>query len=200
MSSSLRVVGISGKIGSGKTEVAKHLIEERAFIADSIAMDIKLAVAKMTGTSLDDNKKRKDMVSRGQYEDGEVCVMTLGEHQVLYGKKQRALHGDDIFVRRLWDRIVAAYSECCDAAVDVRMQYVIDDVRLKCEAEFLSEKGATLIRLERSPKLRAPFMVGRDPTDITEVGLDDYPFEHVLQNDGTKDELFAAVDVLLEHV
>lgn len=178
----MRVIGISGKIGSGKTSVAEYLSAKHGFVVDRIATSIKIAVAEMTRTTLDDNMKRKDIVARGEYSDGEVCVMSLGQHQVLYGKKEREKHGDDIFVRRLWARLLEKMENV-----------IIDDVRLQCEADFLVSKGIVLLRIERSEAARAPYLCGRDQTDITEVDLDEFEFKHVLYNDGSERDLFANV-------
>lgn len=182
------VIGLCGKMGSGKTVVAKYLAAKHGFIVEKIAADIKFSVARMTGTSMEDNMRKKNLVARGEYEDGEVRVMSLGEHQVLYGKKQRRLYGDDVFVKRLWKRI---HHSCCG--------FIVDDVRLPCEADFLTSKGSMLIRIERSMDDRQPFMHGRNPKDITEVGLDNYPFEHVIRNvDTGLRELFDMVDGIVD--
>jgi len=171
------ILALSGKVGSGKTTVANFLHsvnpERYPFEIFRFAGILKELVAAKTGTSVDDNYFRKDIVVDGK---------TLAQHQVDVGEGMRSplLLGKDIFAKFIAMRI-----ENSDAKF-----IVVDDLRLRVELDVLQEMGAFFVRINRPKVFRAPFMHNRDPTSITEVDLDDYDgFDLVVENDGEEEAL-----------
>jgi hypothetical protein len=66
---------------------------------------------------------------------------------------------------------------------------VICDVRHKVEAEKLKQIGIPILRINRKDR-----PIDRDPTHISEIDLDDYMFEYMIDNDGTIEELYSKID------
>jgi hypothetical protein len=65
----------------------------------------------------------------------------------------------------------------------------ITDNRFKNEGSFCEEKGYTLLRLNR------PGHITGNADHISETDLDDYPFNHIITNDGTIEEFkFKAIE------
>ena len=184
------LLGLAGGLGSGKTTCAEHLRDHWNFRVYRFADTIKRDVATMTGTTFEQNMREKGTVvpvprHLREAGEGEGAAATLAQLQVRYGRFKRARHGDDFFAQILWMRIVA------DGAPYV----VIDDVRLPCEADLVRAKGGRLIRLERPAEDRAAFLHGRDPNDVTEVGLNDYAhFDSVIDNAESVARLLAELD------
>jgi hypothetical protein len=83
--------------------------------------------------------------------------------------------GDDVWVDAL-------YSDHKDAA-----GLVVTDVRFPNEAEAVAKRGGVMIRVERPGVGPTKDKHGR--AHVSETALDDWPFDHVLVNDGSVDDL-----------
>lgn len=80
------------------------------------------------------------------------------------------------------------------ADYDDEENWVITDCRFPNEAECVKEKGGVVIRINR-PGLERPADLHE-----SETALDNWDFDYVITNDGTQDELFAKVEVMLNTV
>lgn len=91
----------------------------------------------------------------------------------------RELYGPDVWidctVRKIDSLII--YN-------DPKVNIVISDVRFPNELEKLKSIGFTIVRIVRDNR-----PIDRDPNHISEIALDDYPFEHIIYNNGTLEEL-----------
>ncbi len=76
---------------------------------------------------------------------------------------------------------------------------VVGDVRNKSEARFLESMRGIGVRIERDRAMRLPSIERRTGGfDMEmEMDLDDYPFSHVIMNDGSKESLFEKVAIAL---
>jgi len=164
-----KIIGLSGKIGSGKTNAAKAIsnLTGGLFEIKGFAKALKKCASIMLGVDEDymyDQKYKNILV----LDDG----TTLGEFLQKFGTEVgRALYSD-IWVDALLH------------SMDDDGNYVIDDVRFKNEADALSDRGAILIRVNGDPAgVRANSK--RDPNHPSETDLDDYEkFDYVLNTDG----------------
>lgn len=170
-------IGISGKIGSGKSTVCliiKELYPE--FTTAAFATRVKETCAALTGMDI------KHFYSR----EGKKIVYkpfgkTLGQILQESSEALKLAFGND-----MWVRIVNGVN-------------LVEDVRFKVEANSLTEQGYTLLRIEGDPaKIRERNEDLRDLNHISETDLDNYPFEHVIYNDGTLEELREKVIGFLE--
>lgn len=93
--------------------------------------------------------------------------------------------------------------------------WIITDTRFPNEAEAIKEQGGIIIRVNRESPLvkiagegdlhaeryvRDKFKeIQKKNLHPSEIGLDDYVFDYVLENDGSIEELIQKVKIMLEH-
>lgn len=159
-------IGISGKIGSGKSTVAKIIksvvpeINRLAF-----ATKVKETAAVLTGCDISMFYTRE-----GKSTMFKPFGKTLGQILQDMSEALKTTFGNDMWVNLLTD------NDFC----------LIEDVRFKVEAN----KIGTLLRIEGDPCLiREKNEDGRDLNHISETDLDDYPFEHIIHNNGSLEDL-----------
>jgi len=167
------VIGISGKIGSGKDAFAdlfiEHVIQEYGPIFENkkFAYNLKKIVSILAGVPMEDVLSRE-----GKLKYLEDWGMTIGEMQQLVGTEavRNNIH-NDAWVLSLF----GTYEEDQD-------YWIVTDVRFKNEAKIIKEKGGILIRLEGDP-LNSKAGDDRNMTHQSEIDLDDYVgFDYVYQN------------------
>lgn len=177
-----RLIGLMGYAGAGKSEVARLLRERHGYQSFHIVQPLKA----MLGTLLREIGHDEETIAR--YVDGdlkrevipELGVTSTWAQQTLGTEWGRVCIRPDLWLS-LWlakaDRIIAGGGRVAQ-----------ESVRYPNEAEALRARGAMLIEVRRS---------GVGP-------LSDHPSEKppaqadlILQNDGTLDDLRAAVDNLM---
>jgi len=167
------VIGISGKIGSGKDAFAnlfiEHVIQEYGPIFENkkFAYNLKKIVSILAGVPMEDVLSRE-----GKLKYLDDWGMTIGEMQQLVGTEavRNNIH-NDAWVLSLF----GTYNEDED-------YWIVTDVRFKNEAKIIKEKGGILIRLEGDP-LNSKAGDDRNMQHQSEIDLDDYVgFDYVYQN------------------
>ena len=164
------LIGISGKMGSGKDTLVSRLItflsHECAHAPTGgithlkFAMPLKKVVALVTGTSLDDNLHRKDMVVK------RFGNKTLGQLQQEIGTYFRTAYDEDVW---MYPVLLDALARCRSGAV-----VLISDVRFPNEADAICAAGGIVIRLVCPSDTTQD--EARDAAHISETALDDYAF------------------------
>jgi len=166
------ILGISGKLGSGKSHVARHIqntLLEYEFKKKSFGYDVKKIASYLTGINM------KTILSRkGKSHYLPEWDMTLGEMYQKIGTDcmRLNLHTD------AW--ILSLFS-----GYDSEQNWVIDDLRFPNEAEAIKERGGLIIRLEGDPK----DVRKKDPRDLnhpSETSLDNYKRFDILFNTETE--------------
>lgn len=167
------VIGISGKIGSGKDAFAelfiKHVAEEYGHIFENkkFAYNLKKIVSILTGVSMTDVLSRE-----GKLKYLPEWGMTIGEMQQKVGTEgiRNNIH-NDAWVLSLF----GTYKEDQDF-------WIVTDVRFKNEAEIIKKKGGIIIRLSGDP-LNSKAGDDRNMRHQSEIDLDDYKdFDYVYHN------------------
>jgi hypothetical protein len=166
------LIGISGKIGSGKDTLAMMLqeyakdfdikIEQKRF-----ADKLKKIASILTDASIEDCYTQE-----GKNKLIPVFNMTIGQIQQKLGTEaMRNGFDKDVWVKAL----LSGYDPLMN-------NWVISDVRFKNEADFIKNADGYLIRLEGDPaKVRA--LSDRDMTHVSETDLDSYPnFDIIYHN------------------
>ncbi len=109
--------------------------------------------------------------------------------RVLYGKEMRGLMqrlgtecgrellGDNIWVDTALDNLTPG-------------KYAVTDCRFLNEARAIRDRGGKMIRIERPG-------IGPANSHISEKGLDDYYFDHIIYNDGTIEDFKLQLGELL---
>ena len=167
------IIGISGKIGSGKDTFANHFIKEYrkqygvSFKNKKFGYNVKKLVSELTGVSL-----RICLSRNGKLTYLPEWGMTVGEMQQKLGTDavRNNIH-KDAWVLSLFGK----YKKDVD-------NWIISDVRFINEADIIKSKGGILIRLEGDPK-SVKKNDKRDMNHESETQLDNYKnFDYVFQN------------------
>lgn len=163
------IIGISGKIGAGKSELARLLYAHHGFEQKIFAGKLKKIAAILTGLP-EDWMYRRDMKDK-QLDNWN---MTLGELQQRLGTDaiRNGLHTD-------------AWVYALFADYDGTEDWSISDVRFPNEANMITNMGGIMVRIDGSRTGPG----GRDPNHISETALDDYDFDYRFTNSGTLDDL-----------
>lgn len=154
------IVGISGKIGSGKGTVANYLIKKMPKLKleeKTFAFKLKQFIAQSCSTSMETQQSHD-----GKNTMCPVFKKTYGTMQQQVGTALRR-YDDNYWVKAMF--------------ADHRpgMNWLVSDVRYKNEADSIRERGGILIRINGDPNnVRANST--RDLNHQSEIDLDDYPF------------------------
>jgi len=135
----IKLIGLLGTAGSGKTTVAKHLFQKHGFRIFSFSKPIKEMAMDYFGVSYFE-----------AYETKPQHVRTILQG---IGSLVREELGDYILNEML---LRIKYSDAD--------KIVIDDVRLKEEVEFIKELGGIVIKVETSNAFYCP----DNPSELTE--------------------------------
>lgn len=167
------IIGISGKIGSGKTTVAELILaKDKRFESKSFVFKLKKIVALLTGSSYEDN------ITQEGKNKGSIFGKTLGELQQIIGTNVMR----DNFDKDVWVKALFA-----DYNPD-KSFWIISDVRFKNEADYIKQMGGIIVRIEGDPAgVRANSK--RDHTHPSETELDNYDFDCMYYNEEGVTEL-----------
>lgn len=214
------LIAISGKLGSGKDTVATIIqyltldpevfsmtnadiladLEHKGYVASKSRYQIKKFAGKL-----------KTMASLltgypvEKFEDQEFKKEYLGEewnYAVPYPSPSRGFSIQQMTVRELlqklgteamrnglhtnvWVNALMADYKPIKLSQDNPSYWLVTDTRFPNEAQAITERGGILLRVERPGT-----STGDHPS---ETALDDYPFEHVIMNDGDLNDLINKV-------
>ena len=238
------LIGISGKIGSGKDTVG-NIIQMLTQGIDSNTQIIEYVNgANITGFDYQIKKyadKLKDIVclligcTREQLEDREFKEKPLGEDWMLYRTTSSygapdelsltptgAIHerkeyltprkllqllgtecGRQILHPNIWVNALFADYKGIDNPLEKghpeewgKPNWIITDVRFPNEAQAIKDRGGIVIRVDRKldrPLTAEEIVSSQHPS---ETALDNYEFDHVIDNNGSIEELVEKVKQL----
>jgi dephospho-CoA kinase len=173
------IIGISGKIGSGKDTLAQMIMEQDpTFTAHKFADKLKQIAILLTGFHDQWSREGKNIFL-------EPWSMTVGELQQRLGTEaiRNGLHP------RAW--ILALFADYCP-----KLNWIITDVRFPNEVLAILGYGGILVRLNGREVIE-----GRDRNHLSETALDGYGrFDVVVDNSGSLDKLRSYVPDILNLV
>jgi len=177
------LIAFSGKKQTGKDTAADILAEnspalhfQRLNFADAVYEE--LAIALWPGCKHD----KSCLIERVRFmkDNKDNFRLLLQGWGTDYRRKMfGSMYWIDIYKRRL-------------AAIPNDYVVLTTDVRFLNEAECIYQLGGVLIRMER--------VTWHDDIHQSEVELDDYPFEFVIQNNGTKEDLLKELKQTIKQI
>lgn len=175
----MNIIGISGKIGSGKGTVTKLLMElNEKFEERFFAEKLKKFVADLAGVNYE-----LTLTQEGKNTFVESFNMTLGEMLQTIGTNAMR----DNFDKDVWAKSVFT-------TLSTDGYYLLSDFRFTNEGDYIKKNGGVTLRINR-PNNPVAENSGRDLNHSSETELDDYDFDYVIENDGTYQELIDKVEV-----
>lgn len=215
------LIGISGKIGSGKDTVATIIqyltldpevfsmtnadiladLEHKGYVASKSRYTVKKFAGKLktiasilTGIPVEkfeDQEFKKEELGiewayayPGEYyDDGEPVMVRMSVRQLLQKLGTEAMR--EGLHNNVWvNALMADYRPIKLSQYDPSY-WLVTDTRFPNEAEAIEEHGGILLRIERPGT-----STGDHPS---ETALDDYPFMHLIVNDGDLNDLINKV-------
>jgi len=162
------LIGISGKMGSGKTTMSQMILDGAPMQGERIAVaspiyDVVDLIYNRLDIKLEGDKDRDLMISLG-----------------LWGRNRDPNFWLDQFTRKVES------SNC--------KLIVCDDIRFPNEANYFEQHGI-LIRLKGEQR---GANVDSNIQNLTETALDEYPFDHYVDNSyGIEDTFEQILDIIL---
>lgn len=176
------LLGLSGKIGSGKDTFAQLLEEHMEYCKlKSFAYKLKYICAFLTGTEL-----ATQFTQIGKNVFLEEWGMTIGEMQQKVGTEgmRDGVHPET------W--ILSLFAD-----YDPKENWIITDVRFVNEAEAIKERGGYVIRINGDPA-NIRMHSKRDLTHPSETSLDNYRFDYVINNEPPLENLKRQVNCVIK--
>lgn len=172
-----KLIGIAAKARSGKDAIATYLWEKYGFTRIAFADPIKVAAQSMFGLTHEQawNDELKEKV---------IPYWGLSPRQMLQQlgtDASKPVFGPDVWIKR-WGMSYSTLMETDDI--------VVPDVRCDLEASYLRMLGGVIIHLER-PDAQAV------SSHISEAGTTVFPEDRYIINNGTLEDLYAKVEIVL---
>lgn len=200
------LIGISGKIGSGKDTVAELIVHHfkgldsttytcsevtRPWDVRRFAARLKETVAMLTHTSIANNYTRE-----GKQKVPAGFSYTLGELQQKVGTALREHISDNVWITTT----LSDFFDSNTNNVKTRPNVIVTDVRYHNEAEAILNLGGILIRVNGDPTGCRKYDK-RDMEHPSETQLDDFAgFTWVIENDSTIESLTKKVKAVVDQI
>ena len=155
----MKLIGITGKKGSGKSTAAKLLSEQFGYVTRSFADPIR-EICKILGIS-----------DYYLTEDKNAVIPHLGKSARFIMQTFGTEYARDTIKKTIWlDMMAKRLKESDDPRV------CIDDVRFDNEADLIKSMGGTVVRIERGGTL--------SDDHVSELGIKDDLVDLTIKNDG----------------
>jgi len=178
MTTQVNLIGISGRIGSGKDTFA-HLLMQRVgadWEIKKYAHKLKIIASILTGVPVDKFEDQDFKMKQMPKEWGEMTyrefLQRLGTEAV-----RNNIHNN------AW--VNAFYADFVSEGLGqdlVEPQWIVTDVRFENEADEIKKRGGIMVRISRNES-------SGENLHSSETALDDYPFDYIVNNSGTLKDL-----------
>jgi len=176
------IIGLSGYARSGKDTAADRLVDTHMFTRYSFASPMKEAMYKLNPIVHSDaigNFRYRDLVDSYGLDSAKESHPEIRRLLQVFGTEV----GRDMFGVNFWvDLTLNSIKE---------ERVVISDVRFKNEADSIKSAGGQVWRINRHG-------IGPVTDHSSETDLDDYDFNHIIDNDFSVLDLNNVIDMLLE--
>ena len=190
------LIGVVGLIGSGKDTVSERLATKHNFKKDSFAKSLKDAVSAMFNWNREMLEGRGESSRHWREQPDKFWSEKFGKPITPRWVLQH--FGTEVMRGQMLDTI---WVDSCLARYKGEPT-VISDTRFENEIKTIRQAGGKIILVKRGqdPDWFTSYVEGNIvPTGIhsSEYAWAKSEFDHVIQNDGTKDELYEKVDDLI---
>jgi len=184
------LIGVVGLIGSGKDTVSKRLEEKHGFRRDSFAKSLKDAVSAMFNWDREMLEGNGDDSRQWREQPDEFWSKKFGKPVTPRWVLQH--FGTEVMRQHMHDAI---WIDSCLSRYNGEPT-VISDTRFQNELKTIKEHGGEIILVKRGelPTREQMQERGAHKSEWDWMGWD---FDHIIDNDGTKQELFDKVDDLI---
>lgn len=185
------IIGLSGKIGSGKSTVSE-VFKQNGFELDSFAKSLKDVTNSIFGF---DREKLEGFTSEDRIwretPDKKYSEL-LGNDFAPFSPRDALILigttiGRNIIHPNIWIQTVFNRYE-----QNKNKNLLITDVRFPNEYEEIKKRGGFVIRINR------PNIIYKN--HISECALDDYEFDYVIENDSTLEDLYKKINLCLQNI
>lgn len=183
------IIGIVGHIGNGKSTVAKWLVENRDFKEYAFAEPLK-QIAQILGFEY----KQVYGTQNEKLEINKLWGVSGREFMQKFGTNicRNKLPQEFPFLKStLW---VSLFEQMI--INNPAMNYVISDIRLPDEYKSVKQKNGIVIRVSRTKYNNR----GAGNNHESEKYVDTFECDYVIQNDGTLQDLYNKLDILMEKI
>ena len=184
------LIGVVGLIGSGKDTVSKRLEQKHGFRRDSFAKSLKDAVSAMFNWDREMLEGNGDDSRQWREQPDKFWSKKFGKTVTPRWVLQH--FGTEVMRQHMHDAI---WIDSCLSRYDGQPT-VISDTRFQNELKTIKEHGGKIILVKRGelPTREQMQERGAHKSEWDWMG---WGFDHVIDNDGTKQELFEKVDNLI---
>jgi hypothetical protein len=184
------LIGVVGLIGSGKDTVSKRLEQKHGFRRDSFAKSLKDAVSAMFNWDRDMLEGNGDDSRQWREQPDEFWSKKFGKTVTPRWVLQH--FGTEVMRQHMHDAI---WIDSCLSRYDGRPT-VISDTRFQNELKTIKENKGQIILVKRGelPTREQMQEKGAHKSEWDWMG---WNFDHVIDNDGTKEDLYKKVDDLV---
>ena len=175
----MKLIGITGKARSGKDAVAKFAWAQYGFTRIAFADPVKMAAQAKFGLTAEQTW-RDDLK--------EVVIPHWGMTPRQIFQMEGTEAGRNVFGGDLWiKRFMLSYN-----LLKHTDDIIVPDVRFDNEASAIRSLGGIVIEIRRG----VAGLTGASGAHVSESGLS-LPADHVIDNNGTLEELYAALDTIV---
>lgn len=177
-----RLIGLIGYARTGKDTVADYLVDQHEFVrlaSGDLVRDVLYAANPWITTGNGYRRRLQLVVDKFGWEETKAIPEVRRLLQELGTEGVRRTLGEDVWIDETLRR-----AKACPADV------VITDTRFPNEAQKVRMAGGVLVRINRPG-------VGPLNGHSSETLIDSIKADHVVENDGTLEDLYAGVDAVL---
>lgn len=184
------LIGVVGLIGSGKDTVSKRLEQKHGFRRDSFAKSLKDAVSAMFNWDREMLEGNGDDSRQWREQPDEFWSKKFGKPVTPRWVLQH--FGTEVMRQHMHDAI---WIDSCLSRYDGQPT-VISDTRFQNELKTIKENNGQIILVKRGelPTREQMQDKGAHKSEWDWMG---WNFDHVIDNDGTKEDLYKKVDDLV---
>ena len=183
-----RVIGLTGYARSGKDTVGAMLVDlygyQRKAFADTLRDALYRLNPLIVNTSTGDWEELQSLVDDVGWERAKSYLSNSYDGPRALLQRLGTEVGREMFGENFW---VDQTMKTVDASPQ---RFVITDVRFPNEGRAVIDRGGWVVRVER-PGVEAT------NTHASETAMDDWQYDHVIENDGSLTDLQARVMELL---